>query len=319
MNVGFHASGIFPRSEKLIQATRDFAHKRCSKEDVRKAFEADARELVEMQRKEGFSFITDGMLLWDDIFRPFSESLGGVKAGGVTRYFENNTFFRQPVITGRLALNGPFIQKYLFKEWVKGDFPKIINLPGPYTFSVLSEDSYYHDRQKLMQEFSVILNAVAKELEKLGINYIRFSEPALAYAETRPGENRRKGIIENYRMMFDGVKAGTSLNLFFGDITHIIDFIPELPFSGLDIDFTETSIRNLGISLKSVSLGCIDSRSSFLEDPENIARQARAFAESVNPERLYLTPNCDLEFLPYSIAAKKMSILKEAARLLANP
>ncbi len=320
METSFHISGIFPRSERLIQTTRDFAKGRCSQEEMKRAFEADYAGLMEMQKQLEFPVITDGMFLWDDIFRPFSENIEGVGLGGVTRYFENNIFFRRPVVKGKIRLESSFIKRYLFNSWIEGNFEKIINLPGPYTFSVFAEDRHYADKGKLLRDFSEILNTVSKELEGMGVKHIRYSEPALVHEKTRPKESQWENMVEVYEHMLDGINAKTHLNLFFGDVSQIKYLLSRLPFSVMGTDLTETSVKNLGFlgGTKALCIGCIDSRSSFIENPEIVAMQAKRAAEVTSAEKIYLAPSCDLEFLPYDIALKKISVIKEAAGMLAE-
>ena len=66
--------GLYPRSEALVQATRDLDRGRTTPEAVDEQVERDLAELVSAQQDAGFDLLADGMLRWQDIFRPLVEA-----------------------------------------------------------------------------------------------------------------------------------------------------------------------------------------------------------------------------------------------------
>ncbi len=44
--------------------------------------------------------ITDGLYRWDDIFNPFIRFIEGVEVNGLFKFYENNFFYRSPVVRG---------------------------------------------------------------------------------------------------------------------------------------------------------------------------------------------------------------------------
>ena len=56
------APGIYPRSEDLVQATRDLDRGRTSQEAVDEQVERDLGELVSVQQAAGLDLLADGML-----------------------------------------------------------------------------------------------------------------------------------------------------------------------------------------------------------------------------------------------------------------
>ena len=85
------APGIYPRSEALVQATRDLDRGRTSADAVAEQVEHDVRELVSVQREAGLSLLTDGLLGWQDIFRPLAEAAEGLAARPLTRFLDATT------------------------------------------------------------------------------------------------------------------------------------------------------------------------------------------------------------------------------------
>ena len=91
-----YAPGIYPRSEALVQATRDFDRGRVAAEDVERQRAADLDALVAAEEEARFDLLSDGMLAWQDLFRPLVDSSDGLEAGPLTRFLDTNTFFRAP-------------------------------------------------------------------------------------------------------------------------------------------------------------------------------------------------------------------------------
>ena len=90
------APGLYPRSEALVQATRDLDRGRTTVEAVDEQVERDLAELVSVQQQAGLDLLSDGMLRWQDHFRPLLEAADGLETGALTRFLDTNTFYRAP-------------------------------------------------------------------------------------------------------------------------------------------------------------------------------------------------------------------------------
>jgi 5-methyltetrahydropteroyltriglutamate--homocysteine methyltransferase len=94
-----YAPGIYARSETLVQATRDLDRGRTTEAVVQDQREADLRSFLDAQREAGLDYLSDGLLNWQDIFRPFNEAARGLEPGPLTRFLNTNTFYRAPAAT----------------------------------------------------------------------------------------------------------------------------------------------------------------------------------------------------------------------------
>ena len=103
-----HFPGLYARSEALVQATRDLDRGRTTPEAVDEQVERDLAELVSVQQAAGLDLLADGMLRWQDVFRPLVEAADGLETGALTRFLDTNTFYRAPsATTGAPKLGGP--------------------------------------------------------------------------------------------------------------------------------------------------------------------------------------------------------------------
>src|SRR5207248_2319174 len=126
------APGIYPRSEKLVQATRDLDRGRTTQEAVDEQVARDRDELVALQQQAGLDLLTDGLLTWQDHFRPILEASDGLEPGALTRFLDTNTFYRAPhATTATPRLSRPLDERYVAP--VPG--PRVATLPSPHALA----------------------------------------------------------------------------------------------------------------------------------------------------------------------------------------
>src|SRR5260370_32520763 len=102
MNDCGYEGGNYGGSEEVGAATRGIDRGRVGSDAVGGAFADDLAAFVRVQKDAGMDFFSDGLLKWQDIFRPLTEALGA-KPHTLVRWFDTNTFFREPELSGRLS------------------------------------------------------------------------------------------------------------------------------------------------------------------------------------------------------------------------
>ncbi|HKV31575.1 MAG TPA: hypothetical protein VJT14_11230, partial [Candidatus Dormibacteraeota bacterium] len=60
----------------MVAATRGIDRGRVGSDAVERAFADDLAAFVRTQKDAGMDFFSDGLLKWQDIFRPLTEALG---------------------------------------------------------------------------------------------------------------------------------------------------------------------------------------------------------------------------------------------------
>ena len=115
-----------------MQATRDLDRGRTTQEAVDEQVERDLAELVSVQQDAGLDLLADGMLRWQDVFRPFVEAADGLETGALTRFLDTNTFYRAPsATTATPKLGGPIGDRYIAP--LPG--PRLVTLPSPFALA----------------------------------------------------------------------------------------------------------------------------------------------------------------------------------------
>ena len=100
-----------------------------------------------------------------------------------------------------------------------------------------------------------------------------------------------------------------SVLLYFGDpVDAYISLVDrEVPEIGLDL-VEGPLLEDLGVP---VTLGLVDGRNTYMEDLNHLVKVVRSF-EDVR----HVSPNCDLEFMPYEYAKRKMALLHALVEVL---
>jgi 5-methyltetrahydropteroyltriglutamate--homocysteine methyltransferase len=282
------APGIYPRSEALVQATRDLDRGRTTREAVDEQVERDFAELVSVQQSAGLDLLSDGMLRWQDHFRPLLEGADGLETGALTRFLDTNTFYRAPSAISESPKQGaPLDERYVAP--LPG--PRLVTLPSPFALAHGTSIS-----PKTMAE-----GVLKPALDGLDAELVVLAEPFLAREQERD--------LSDLAEALEVLPGRLALWLEFGDAGRVLAEAADLPVEGIGVDFYATHIEDLPSGFDKLLLaGVVDSRNSMPEEPREIA----AFVQRLEVDRIALVPNGDLQYVSEPIAREKLSRLGKA-------
>ena len=306
-----------PAPARLRAAITSFDKGKISREELGKVEDEVTIEVIQEQAEAGIDIVTDGQIRWDDAQTRIARGLEGIGITGLIRYFDTNTYYRQPVIEGPVRWKDPILLRDL--EFAKEHSPKPVKavLTGPLTLARLSQDRHYNDLGALVKDLARALNAEARALEAGGAEMVQFDEPALVrFKSDAPIFSEAAPIL------LEGLEGKKALYTYFGDAEGILPSLLETGFDILGLDFVTTD-RNWGLlEGKEFPLalagGIVDGRNTRLETVECVAQRCRRLLERVPADRLYLNPSTGLEFLPRERAREKLSHLCQGVRMVDN-
>ena len=297
----------------LRNALNQFDQKKISKEKLEEVYKATILRVIKEQEDAGIDIITDGQIRWDDLVTPFAKNIEGCEINGLLRFFNNNVYYRKPVIKSRIAFKDyTTLEDYKFAKANSSKKLKVV-LPGPLTWAKLSLDEYYKNLKTLVEDFSQILRKEAQRLDQEGVEYIQFDEPSLCNFPQEIGL-----VKESLKIITSGLKAKAILFLYFGSIKNLTPELLNLAVDIIGIDLVSKP-ENLDALLKAdvkkeVILGCLDARNTKMEDEKEIFKLIEKVAKKIPPEKIYFSPSCGLEFLPHENALKKIKLLSSIAK-----
>jgi len=290
-----------------------FDQKKISKEKLEEVYKATILRVIKEQEDAGIDIITDGQIRWDDLVTPFAKNIEGCEINGLLRFFNNNVYYRKPVIKSRIAFKDyTTLEDYKFAKANSSKKLKVV-LPGPLTWAKLSLDEYYKNLKTLVEDFSQILRKEAQRLDQEGVEYIQFDEPSLCNFPQEIGL-----VKESLKIITSGLKAKAILFLYFGSIKNLTPELLNLAVDIIGIDLVSKP-ENLDALLKAdvkkeVILGCLDARNTKMEDEKEVFKLIEKVAKKIPPEKIYFSPSCGLEFLPHENALKKIKLLSSIAK-----
>jgi 5-methyltetrahydropteroyltriglutamate--homocysteine methyltransferase len=302
-----------PRPAKLRAALARLDRGEITEADLARVQDEVTLEVIDEQVRAGVDVVSDGHIRWEDEQTYVTRKLRGTSINGLVRYFDNNTYFRQPVVGGAIAWSEPVtVADYQFAA---GHSPRPVKavLTGPYTLARLSDNGFYASVEECALAYAAALHQEALALQEAGAPIIQLNEPAiLKHKEDWPV---LRAAVE---AVFEGISAEKAVYTFFGDVAGLYPQMLELPCDILGLDFV-SGPRNFdllhgdGFS-KKLGLGLVDARNTKLERVESLVAGIRRAAEIVSPEWIHLSPNCGLDFLPREIAEAKLTRMVEAAQ-----
>jgi 5-methyltetrahydropteroyltriglutamate--homocysteine methyltransferase len=195
-------------------------------------------------------------------------------------------------------------------------------LPGPFTMSQQAQDDYYKDEEALAMALAAAVNEEVRDLFAAGARVVQLDEP---YLQARAEKAQRFAIAAINRAL-EGVEGTTALHTCFG-YAHIVHnrpngypFLEELADTRADQIAMESAQQNVdlgvlrSLSEKTLIVGVIDlSDESPVEDVDTVARRIRNALHFVDAERLVLSPDCGMKYLPRDKAFGKLRALARAA------
>jgi 5-methyltetrahydropteroyltriglutamate--homocysteine methyltransferase len=314
------AIGSYPRPPveggefRLRKTLQGLDRGEATTDDVLAAEDELTREILAEQAGAGVDLVTDGQVRWDDPLTRMAEGLDGFAIGGLVRFFDNNTYFRQPVVKGPVRRRAPILLEELAFAAANSTRPVKAVLCGPYTLASLSADEHHGDRAALLRDLAAALRDEARDLAAAGAPVIQFDEPALARIPGQP-----PGDLEAFAAvaptLVDGVDATTVLATYFGDVSALGSALFDLPFDGFGLDFVAGPQNGELVPElpgdKVLQAGIADGRATRLEAVEELAGRVNDLAELVSLERIWIAPSCGLEFLPREAAQRKLRRLAE--------
>jgi len=302
--ISSYTFGIYPRSEELIEATRK------NTENLDSLFQSETEEYITAQKNANLGFVSDPLLKWDDIFRPFS-NLSEVTPTALNRIYEMNTFYRVLSFDGSAFTDGG----NTVKSNLDSSLPKnkTVAIPEPFTFAELHTSNEFKRKEDFVINLAKMLRAEMDSLIGAGFEIIQLLAPSIAY-----NKEVDFGLVsDGLKILTDGLEAKTVLHTYFGDVSTKIESLLDLPVSGLGFDITTTpasSIEKHSFSGKILTVGAINSFNTAIEKPQECIKQVDEINVKTKPKESYVSNNFDLEYVPKEFAMNKISILGEIAR-----
>ena len=284
--------------------------------------------------RAGIDIISDGEIRRESYSNRFATALDGMDLENPGTALDR-TGHPNPVprVVGPISRTRPVEKRDVEFLRRHTDRPIKATLPGPFTMSQQAQDDYYKDEEALAMALAAAVNEEVRDLFAAGANVVQLDEP---YLQAR-AEKAARFAVKAINRALEGIEGTTALHTCFG-YAHIVHnrpngypFLEELADTAADQIAMESAQQNVDLGVlrsltdKTLIVGMIDlSDESPVEDVDTVARRIRNALHFVDAERLILSPDCGMKYLPREKAFGKLRSLAKAAErvrgtLLSSP
>ena len=276
--------------------------------------------------RAGIDIISDGEVRRESYSNRFATALDGVDLENPGTALDR-TGHANPVprIVGPIRRREPVMVRDVAFLRRNTDRTIKITVPGPFTMSQQAQDDYYHDKGAAALAYAAAVNEELRELRAAGADVVQIDEP---YLQARPDDARAYALPAIARAL-EGIDGTTVLHTCFG-YAHIVHSRPEgypflteleqTPVDQLSIESMQQHVdlaMLAGLPHKTVILGVIDlNDAAGVETPEAVAAQIRSALRHITPDRLLLSPDCGMKYLPRATAFAKLQALVAGTRIV---
>lgn len=278
-------------------------------EITEEAFKEVEREFVKLaiqeQEKSGLDILTDGAIGWYDQISHFAKNVQGVKINGLLRFFDTNTYFRQPIIDGQTPddpeVKNVLLQDFLFAKSITKKVMKPV-LTGPITLARLSKGDF----NKAVKIYTKLIENEVRTLSENGATIIQIDEPALNSSDIE-----KFGALSYLERIYQAKKPETKImyHFYFRDFSKDYKSFQKIPADILGFDMTYGKIEDViskNGTKKELFLGIVDGRNTYIEKFQEVVGRIKKILKVYPFETLYVGPSCGLEYLPRKFAFLKL-------------
>jgi methionine synthase II (cobalamin-independent) len=319
--------GIAPWSGELLQASGDIERGRAQEEDYTRQLHADFGIYSGVLESAGIDFRsgdwgggTEDYLR--DISRLFNQqSKGKIKSEELTRWFDTNTFYRQPVLKSWPEKAG-FYPHAQYQDWLKltkSDGQYQPTFLSPYAFAKLAGNGEgVGDDQALELTRELYDQLLAEASFSADIDSVLLHEPFIPYSEGSKEERTEFiKLIGEMAAFHEPLKIG----LFFGygDASDVINEVVEadVPVTAIGADLQKTPLSKIGsVGKRTFLAGLVDGANTLFPLDRTLAAQIEGIAVAQDAAKVSLTHTVDLERVPRRYALQKILQIGRVAALV---
>jgi 5-methyltetrahydropteroyltriglutamate--homocysteine methyltransferase len=187
-------------------------------------------------------------------------------------------------------------------------------LTGPYTMMDWSFNEHYPDRHSACL---ALAREIRKEVEALlaaGAKIVQIDEPATS---VRPEE--LPWVAEAMHAVIDGLDGYFVTHICYGAFQKIYPRMLDIPVDNFDLEMSNNQLSLLDLFrkdrfTKDISFGVVDVHTHELEDRETVRDRLRQAVEVLEPEQIWVDPDCGLKTRTVEEAVDKMRVVVEVTR-----
>jgi 5-methyltetrahydropteroyltriglutamate--homocysteine methyltransferase len=298
--------GSFPQTSEIRNARKEADRGALSSEEYEAFLEAQIAEVIARQEALGLDVLVHGEPERNDMVQYFGEQLEGfafTHHGWVQSY--GSRYVRPPIIYGDVARPHPMTVRWATYAQSLTDRPVKGMLTGPVTilnWSFVRDDQ---PREATCRQIALAIRDEVADLDAAGIAIIQIDEPAL-----REGLPLRhadwadylRWAVACFRLAASGARPETQIqtHMCYSEFGEIFPDIAAMDADVLLIEHARSDRELLEVFRregygKGIGPGVYDVHSPRVPDTAELADQMRAILTVLEPDQVWINPDCGLK------------------------
>ncbi|MGW4422722.1 5-methyltetrahydropteroyltriglutamate--homocysteine S-methyltransferase [Streptosporangium sp. NPDC004631] len=317
--------GSFPQTDAVRRARADLRAGRIDQAGYEAAMRAEIDSVIALQEDIGLDVLVHGEPERNDMVQYFAEQLDGYAAtqhGWVQSY--GTRCVRPPILFGDVARPEPMTVRWAVYAQSRTDRPVKGMLTGPVTmlaWSFVREDQPLADTAR---QVALALRDEIRDLEAAGIRIIQVDEPALRELLPLRAADQAGYLawaVGAFRLATSGVSDSTQIHthMCYSEFGEIIGAIGDLDADVTSVEAARSRMElldDLGAAgyARGIGPGVYDIHSPRVPETGEIEQALRLAIRAVEPERLWVNPDCGLKTRGYAETEASLRNMVAAAR-----
>lgn len=319
--------GSFPRPSWLAQNDRSRAVFRLEGADLRQAQDDATALSIHTQDRIGLDLLSDGEQRRTGFINHVLASFNGVDL----EHEAVKTIYRRreqprpvPRIVGKITRRVPAVVEDVKFAKAQTNKPIKMDLPGPMTIVDSTLDEFYKDEAAMAMDAAAALNAELRDLQAAGCDVIEIDEPAMTRYHEKVFEYGAKALDR----CLEGITVPTVVHLCYGypggnpnrqhEYTYpeLLEALMKTRIGGFGVEFCRSGYDPSVLSIakgRIVMFGCVDPSDTPVVPVAQVAERVRSALKYVEPQNLWLAPDCGLMTITRELANAKAKLLVDVA------
>jgi len=298
--------------------------------DTKETFDDAVNMAILDQERAGIDIISDGEMRRWYFVQSFYKRMTGIveepplRTVGLYGYDSPQRYRATEKLTFPDGLG--IVEEYLYAK-AHTDKPIKVTCPGPLTLTMhVRPGDAYKSRLDLAWDVAQVINAELKALEEAGAEFIQLDEPSFAII---PGELNE--WVSLYNSTVQGINAKLALHVCFGNLASrprgkrdygwMFPALLETKTDQLVLEFANREMKEADLwgdtgDDRELGAGVVDVKSFYIEKPEDVAERIHMLLKTVDPEKLYISPDCGFFQLPRWITYLKLQALVAGTKIV---
>ena len=319
--------GSFPRPTWLAHTERNRVSYRLEGATLKEAQDDATALSIHTQEQIGLDLLSDGEQRRIGFINHVLAAFEGIdlEHEAVKRIYRRREQPRPvPRIIGKIKRRAPAIVEDLRFAKAHTSKPIKMDVPGPMTVVDSTLDEYYKDEAAVAMDVAATLNEELRDLQAAGCDVLEIDEPAMTRYHEKVFSYGAKALDR----CLEGIHIPTVVHLCYGypgglsqqheyEYPELLTELMKTRIGGFGVEFARSGYDPAVLAIakgRIVMFGCVDPSDTPVPSVSSVVERVRTALKYVEPNCLWLAPDCGLMTISRELANAKAKLLVDVAR-----